>query len=157
MYKINDIVVYKHDLCKLKEIKEDYYIFTSLKDKSLTIQLPISNNNIRYALTKDEALSIIKDIPNIKTINVNEKNLENEYKTLYKTCDLKDLIKIIKTSYLYNQERIKNNLKIIKKNDDYLKLAETALYQEFAIALNIDKDEVSNYISDYLKKCVELS
>ena len=45
MYKLNDYVVYRKDICKIKDIKEkyyneeDYYILESLTDKSLKINM----------------------------------------------------------------------------------------------------------------------
>ena len=49
MYKINDYVVYKRDVCIVKDIKdnyrnnEGYYILYPIDDDSLKIEVPISN------------------------------------------------------------------------------------------------------------------
>ena len=55
------------------------------------------------------------------------KNLSDLKKMRYE-----DLIKIIKTTYLRNKERIDNNKKIGGTDDEYFKQAEKYLYNEFS-------------------------
>lgn len=49
MYKIGKYVVYRHDVCIIKEIKENkligntYYVMTPVDDDSLIIEIPIEN------------------------------------------------------------------------------------------------------------------
>lgn len=49
MYKIGEYVVYRHDVCIIKEIKENkligntYYVMTPVDDDSLIIEIPIEN------------------------------------------------------------------------------------------------------------------
>ena len=87
MYNIGDYIVYKRDVCKVKEIKEkyfkdtDYYVLTPVQDESLRINVPINNDNlIREVMTKEEVNSLIKEIPNIETIDLDERMLESVYK-----------------------------------------------------------------------------
>jgi len=158
MYKINDLLIYKKDVCKVKEIKEkylrdtDYYVLVPLKDESLTIQVPVNNNAIRNIISKEETEKIIKNIPNIDIIKSDAKILENEYKTLMQNGTHEDLIKIIKTTYLRNEERLANNKKTADKDNRYFEEAESYLYHEFSISLNLPYDSVKQYIIDTLYK-----
>lgn len=56
------------------------------------------------------------------------------------------LIKIIKTTYIRNKERVDNKRKIGEKDDTYFKKAEKLLYTEFSLALNMTYDETKDYV-----------
>lgn len=158
MYKINDYIVYRHDVCKIKEIKKikdkDYYVINPIDDNSLIINTPVDNKMgyIRDILSKEEAKRIIDSIKDIKTIeNINEKNVEITYKELLNSYSYENLIKIIKTTYERNNNRLLNNKKISEKDDTYFKLAEKYLYNELAISLNTTSEEIKNYIINKFK------
>ena len=78
--------------------------------------------------------------------NINEKNLEIQYKNMLNTGTHEELIKIIKTTYLRNEDRVNSKKRISEKDSAYFKLAEKYLYNELAISLNMTFDEVKNYI-----------
>ena len=160
MYKINDYIIYKREVCKVINVlpkyykNQDYYLLSPLSDNSLTIKVPIDNNSIRNLITKKEVNKIITEIPYISPVNTNDKNLENIYKELLTSNTHENLIKIIKTTYLRNKERIDNNKKTTDKDTYYFNLAEKYLYEEFGIVLNKTFDEVKEYI---INKVEELS
>lgn len=65
MYNIGDFVVYKRDVCKIKEIKtinnKNYYVIVPVTDESLTINVPVEGiTDIRNIISKDEVDSLIK-------------------------------------------------------------------------------------------------
>lgn len=137
MYKINDFVAYKNDICRIKNIKENRinnttcYIMNPIDDESLTIEVPTDNRlgNIRDLLTKNEVNKLIDEIPNIKPIeDLNDKYIENSYKELINSRNHLNLIKVIKTTYLRKEERIRNKKKINEKDNKYFDLAEKYLY-----------------------------
>lgn len=158
MYKVNDYVVYKKDVCKVIEIKEkyfnntDYYVLVPILDETLKINVPINNNQLRDLITKEEAEELIKEIPSIKVIKTDNKLIENEYRELLNKDSHRDLISIIKTTYLRNKERVDNNKKIGEKDDTYFKLAEKYLYSEFMIVFNMSFEETKNYVIDKVSK-----
>lgn len=160
MYKINDYVVYKKNVCIIKDIKTNSknmkcYLLNPMDDDSLKIEIPIENSNdlIRNIISKEEANKIIKSIPTINAIDVeNNKLFENEYKNLLNTGNHEDLIKVIKTTYLRNQERSKNKKKIGEKDDIFFNKAERLLYNEFSIALNMSFDETKDYVKKQVEK-----
>lgn len=71
-------------------------------------------------------------IPSIGTIEIDDKMIENEYKKLLLDEGYEGLIKIINTTYLRDEDRVNNKMKIIGKNDNYFNLAGKYLYSEFA-------------------------
>ena len=145
MYKVGDYVVYKREVCEVISIKEkefmnmDYYVLVPISDNTLKIDVPVNNKMgyLRSLITKKEVEDIIKTIPNIKPIISTDRLIENEYRNLLNTNKHEDLIKIIKTTYLRNKERLDNNKKIGGKDDEYFKQAEKYLYSEFSIFVKV--------------------
>ena len=115
-------------------------------DESLKIEVPVNSDFIRSIIDKNTANEIIDNIVNIDVININDKLIESEYKRLLHDGGYEGLIKIIKTTYLRNNERINNKKKISEKDDNYFNLSEKYLYSEFAIALGISYDDVKDYV-----------
>lgn len=161
MYKINDYVIYKKDVCIIKDIRENklngttYYVMTPLDDESLIIDTPTNNklHFLRDVMTKDEALELINKIPSIEPIlDVDDKRLELKYKELLNSHNYEDIIRIIKTTYLRNENRINNKRKISEKDKTYFNLAEKYLYNELSISLNMTRSEVKDYIASIVKK-----
>lgn len=156
MFKVNDYVVYMHETCKVVEIKNirgnDYYVLVPINDNTLKISIPINNQNIKNVITKEEINNLISNISNIKELDLNDKNIENIYKELLNEEGYEGLIKIIKTTYLRNQNRINNKKKVSDKDDYYLNLAEKYLYSEMSITLNMSNEEVKEYLIKELEK-----
>lgn len=160
MYKVNDYLVYGKDVCKVCEIEEkkfndeDYYLLRPLKDSSLKIEVPVSDkaNKIRALITKEELETIIKEIPDIPLIESDEKFIEAEYKSLLSNPSHKNLIRIIKTTYLRNKKRLDNNKKTTDKDTKYFELAEEYLYNEFSVVLGYDYEQTKNYIITQVNK-----
>lgn len=154
MYKINDYVVYKRNVCKIKEVKDNLYVLNTIDDESLIITISKDNNSIRNIITKEESLNLINSIPNIDIIKVNDKLIENEYKNLLNSGRLEDLVKIIKTTYLRNKKRIDNKKKIGEKDDNYFKKSEKLLYNELSISLNLSYEDTKNYIKESVEQLI---
>ena len=156
MFKVGERIIYKRDVCIIKEIirkdNKEYYKLIPVLDESLIINVPTTNNNLRYPISKKEAEELIKKIPSIPIIETNDKLLEQEYKDLMKTNTHEDLIKIIKTTYLRNEERKIKGKKLADKDLTYFKKAEDYLYNELSISLNMSNKECKNYIYSKLSK-----
>lgn len=158
MYKLGDLLVYKKDVCIVAEIKEkyikdiDYYVLNPITDKSLKIQIPTNSNAIRSLITKEKVTEIIKSIPQIDVIKSDSKTLENDYKQLMQKGTHEDLIKIIKTTYLRNKERLDNNKKTTDKDSYYFNQAESYLYNEFSVVLGLSYEKTKEYIIQEVNK-----
>lgn len=156
MFKVGDYVVYNNNVCQIFEIKEkhyfskDYYLMHPIDDNSLNIELPIDNKFIRSPISKEEAIILIDKIPSIEILEDNSKMIENTYKLLMKSNKMEDLIKIIKTTYLRNDYRMKNNKRISEKDMTYFYMAEKRLYNELSVSLNLDFNETKEYIINKL-------
>lgn len=156
MYKINEYLVYGKDVCKVYDITEEnnitYYLLRPLKDQSLKIKVPTNNQKTRNLISKEQVNNLIFKMKDIKTIDVDEKYIEAEYKKLLQEPTHEDLISIIKTTYLRNKERLDNNKKLTEKDTKYFELAEQYLYNEFSIVLNLTYSETKDYIINEVTK-----
>lgn len=158
MFKIGDYVVYKRDVCKICNMKvfnnNEYYVMHPIDDETLTINVPVDNSfgHLRAILSKEESETLIEKIHEISVIETMDRMIENQYRVLLQSGKLEDLICIIKTSYLRNDERKKNGKKIGEIDDLYFKLAEKILYNELSISLGMSYDETKDYVVESVKK-----
>ena len=155
MYKVGDVVVYRRDVCRVTgKKKSDFtgemcYLLVPYNntDNSITMQVPISNKagHLRDLVTKDQIDELIQNAPGIETLESKPANMKSQYATLMKGGSLEDLVCIIKTSYLRNDERMKNHKKLASIDAEYLEKAENLLYSELSVAMNMTYDESKEF------------
>lgn len=165
LFNIGDYIVHgRNGVCKIEDIthidisgadkKQLYYVLSPMKTPGSKIFFPVDSDKVimRAVVTKEEAENIVKSIESIEPAWIeNERQRELKYKEAIGTCDCIQWISIIKTLYLRNQERLEQGKKITFVDDRYYKEAKQNLYDEFSIALGIDKDEVEDYIEQHMK------
>ncbi len=147
-----DYIVYRKETCKIIEKEDGYYKLVPVNDTSIKYKVPVDSNFLKKVITKEEIDRLLLEIPEINTIDLGEKQIEQEYKELMKSGTHEDLVKIIKTSYLRNQIRILNNKRISEIDDEYFRRAEKYLYEEIGIVLNLSFEDTKEYIINKLKK-----
>lgn len=147
-----DYIVYRKETCKIIEKEDGYYTLVPVNDTSIKYKVPVDSNFLKKVITKEEIDRLLLEIPEINTIDLGEKQIEQEYKDLMKSGTHEDLVKIIKTSYLRNQIRILNNKRISEIDDEYFRRAEKYLYEEIGIVLNLSFEDTKKYIINKLKK-----
>ncbi len=147
-----DYIVYRKETCKIIEKEDGYYKLVPVNDTSIKYKVPVDSNFLKKVITKEEIDRLLLEIPEINTIDLGEKQIEQEYKELMKSGTHEDLVKIIKTSYLRNQIRILNNKRISEIDDEYFRRAEKYLYEEIGIVLNLSFENTKEYIINKLKK-----
>lgn len=158
MFKIGQYLVYRKDVCIVKDIKKkdekEYYQLVPIDDDSLKIEIPTDTDCLREVMSRKDLDSLINKIPNIEIIDCSDKMIEFEYKQLLSTGIKEDIIKVIKTAYLRNKARLDNKKKLSEKDTNYLEKAEKLLYNEFSVVLNLTYDETKNYIIDKVEALV---
>lgn len=147
-----DYIVYRKETCKIIEKEDGYYRLVPVNDTSIKYKVPVDSNFLKKVITKEEIDRLLLEIPEINTIDLGEKQIEQEYKELMKSGTHENLVKIIKTSYLRNQIRILNNKRISEIDDEYFRRAEKYLYEEIGIVLNLSFENTKEYIINKLKK-----
>lgn len=169
MYQVDDLIVYgNHGVCRVAGVgtpavpvadrNRQYYTLRPAYQKDQVIYAPIDNNKtvMRPVLTKQEADDLIEEIPKLSTVwIVNEKEREAQYKATIRTCDCKELVRMIKTLYERKRERVQSGRKVPVIDERYFHQAEEQLYGELAVVLQIPKEEVSSYIAECAKSWME--
>ncbi|MBR2829924.1 MAG: hypothetical protein IKE68_05195 [Solobacterium sp.] len=61
-------------------------------------------------------------------------------------------MRIIKTSYLRNKERLESHKKLASIDGEYMRKAEQYLFEEFAVALETTFDQAKDYFVKQLDK-----
>lgn len=159
MFNINDNVVYgSNGVCKIQDIKkeknmsgieEEYYILVPIYNEKMTIKTPVNNPRVlmREVLTKDEVMELIKLMAKKEVVDIEDVKKRNEaFRIGLRSGDSEDLIKIINSIKLEKKEKEALGKKLNKTEEDIMVNARKQLYQEFSIALNIDFEDVREYV-----------
>lgn len=141
----------------IKGVSEDrlYYVLNPCFKKGNRIFTPVDNEKvvIRAVMTEEEAASLVDAIPTIEELwEKDDKVRELRYKEAIRSCNPREWIQIIKTSYLRREQRKAQGKKATTVDERYFKAAEDHLYAELSIALNMPKEEVRDYIQERLEK-----
>ena len=164
MFETGDYVVYGHTgICQvmgvttmdMAGISKDrlYYILRPEGQAEGKIYTPVDNGKmvLRKVMTREEAEALIAEIPSIEILEIDdEKRREERYKECIKSCECRELIRIIKTIYLRKQERISKGKKVTATDDRYLKMAEDNLYSEMSMLLGVPKSKMEQHICKQL-------
>ncbi|OUP63384.1 CarD family transcriptional regulator [Drancourtella sp. An177] len=166
MFKVGDFVVYGHNgVCEVKKIgtletltaEKDrmYYTLVPCRSKDSTVFAPVDGRKVplRNVMTEKEALDLIDAMNGIAELQIREeKKREETYKEAIKTCDGKELVKLMKTIYRRKTRREAQGKKMTSADSRYFKAAQDALYNELAVSLQIPAEEVHEFIKEKLGK-----
>ena len=95
----------------------------------------------------------MKQCKTIQPIEIsNEKSLEESYKKCIRSNECIEWIRLIKCIYDRKQLRISEGKKMTATDERYMHMAEDALYLELGTALNMDKEQVLEYIIKEIEK-----
>ncbi|MCI8936369.1 MAG: CarD family transcriptional regulator [Lachnospiraceae bacterium] len=161
MFQKGEYVIYGNNgICLIQDITtlniagvnkdRQYYLLKPVYASGSTVYTPVdtAETALRHALSKDEADSLIRSIPDIPLIPLtDEKTLEKTYKEYMRSNNCKAWVQLIKTIYLRKERRLMKGYKVTALDNRYFNLAETSLYGELSIALGKPRDEVKSYIS----------
>lgn len=165
MFEIGQYVVKANTgVCKVTEIRSvsmseedearEYYILAPYSDSRSTILVPVGSDksNVRSIMTEEEAGAFIHQIPEIEVAWIeSDRQREQHYKDAIKSNRPDQLVSIIKNLYIRSRERELQGKKTTAVDDRYVKIAETALYQELAIALGKLPEDMRSVILDTLE------
>lgn len=165
MYQVNDLVIYRRNVCKVIEKKlsdvtgEMCYVLEPYEERSadISIQVPVSNRggHLRSLVTKDEVHELCKRAKDVEPIRSKPANIKSKYQAKMNTDNLDDLVCIIKTTSARNRERMKKNKKLAEVDCNFLKEAENLLYSELALALDCSKAQSKEFFVKQVKRYEE--
>lgn len=169
MFEKGDYIIYGNaGVCRVEgvttmdiaDVPKDrlYYILYPEGKTERKIFIPVDNPKsvVRKLISKAEAEKLIDEIPEIETLNiVSDKLREEKYKECIRSCDNRELIRIIKTIYLRKKKRMQQGKKATNIDKNYLRFAEEKLYSELSLILGIQKSDMENYITARIQENVE--
>lgn len=164
MFHTGDYLIYgKSGICQVidvgypqKTMVNNYQMYYTLRPVFSTevIYTPVDTTvYMRAAMTKRQAEEFIQQIPYIEEEMPNCKtntDLKEHYETSIQTHKLEALVRLIKAIYNKNLDIKKSGRQINQIDQKYMKLAETLLYGELAVALDIPRESVVDYIKSSL-------
>lgn len=163
MFKINDHIIYNNmgvyrivDIRKEKDINNidtDYYILKPAYGNNLTIKTPVNSKKVfmRKIIKRDDVISLIESLPEQKPMWIEDNKKRNElFKATLKKGEPRGWANLIRTLYLEKKEKSAVGKKLMKIDEDIMKVAEKNLYEEFAAALNITPEEVLPFIMNHV-------
>lgn len=161
MFEVGDYIVYgSNGVCEVKSVgpidcpgvssDKLYYTLRPLYIRDSSVFTPVDNEKVimRGVMTKAEAEAFVDGINDIDALPIiDERKRELEYKKTVNTCDPVELVRIIKTISDRMNQRQSEGKKMTAADMKYIHIAEESLCGELAISLDMDKDEVKNYIA----------
>lgn len=167
MYSRGDIVVYRHHVCEIVALREqyfddkDYLELQTLFENSLKLFVTVDEAappTLRPIMTKHEALALIDSIadadsideealkPDAPTPTILERRIKEEYDRCLKTFAPEDLVPIMKSVRERTIRREDSGRQITATDKKYFDLAEGLLCDELAVSLDIPRDDVKDFL-----------
>ncbi|MGN1467614.1 MAG: CarD family transcriptional regulator [Ruminococcus sp.] len=167
MYNVNDTVVYgSQGVCKITSITEKnlngeikkYLVLKPVYDERNTIFVPLDNqllySRLHKVLSAEEVNRIIDDIPSEDFLWVeNETERKDCYKKILSGGNRQEISRMIKTLRYHRIQQQKSGKKLHSSDERFLKEAEKLLYDEIAVVLNMNPDDVLPFIKQKLSLC----
>lgn len=166
MYRVGDTIVYSCEgVCRVESIEKLdvsgidtdklYYNLSPVYHVG-NIFVPIDTKLfMRPVIKYEEIQRLISLIPMIKTgamINQSRRMLEDNYNKYIQTHDCLDLIKLLKSVEQKADEAAKDKKKLGAIDERFKKKAEELLFGEFAVVLDIPKEDVRSYIAKKVRE-----
>ena len=163
MFKIHEVVMHNTlGICEIQGIERrsivgrpasEYYILHSLYDEDNTACVPVEGCErlMRFPMTKNEIVSLIKEMPNLCCDWIEETRARKDsYTQTIREGDPYKLVAMIRSLYLKDEERKKVGKRINDADARQQAQAVKILHQEFAYGLGIKPSEVNMVVHDYL-------
>lgn len=156
MFGVHDVVLYGTEgACEITEITQkdfgagaaEYYVLQPVYRKNTTVFVPTQNRalvaRMRRVLSTEEIEKMIEEIPGESGIWIPDENLrKEEYRKILAGGDSRELIRLVKALYLRQKEQNVRGRKLHQADERFFKEAEKVLYDQFALALKIQPDQV---------------
>lgn len=165
MYQPGEMIVYgSSGVCEVKEIckrktmsgeEGDYYQLSPVYSTEM-IYTPIDTGVfMRPILTQVQAEGLLNQIPEISQevyYNNNISMLRAHYEAFFQTHQCEDLLKLIKSIHLKNEEALRNKKKLGRVEQHYLKLAQELLCGELSVALDLPRETVTENLQNAVEQ-----
>lgn len=162
--KIGATIVYGTQICKITDKKpqtfgkttREYYVLAPVFDEKNTIYVPCDNEKLiakmKKILSAEEIYALIRSMPQSESVWIEDgKERTQKYKEIIEKGDREEIIKIIKTLFEHKTEMEAKGRKLHAADEIVLSRAEKMIYEEFALVLDIKKEEVVPFITEQIE------
>ncbi len=163
-FKKDEYVVYRNaGVCQLIDIDTQsmdgehellYYKLKPLADQNSTYYIPVdkSEGKLRKLLTVAEVLNLIDNMPDsAHTMDVwsdNRRERKELYSQIMKSDDQMAMLQLIASLYFRKQSSEASGKRFSAMDESAMKNAETLMLQEFGVVLQMEQDELRNFIDE---------
>lgn len=165
MYEVGQYIIYGFEgVCRIDGIgpvdikgaqKDVNYYTLSPVYQSGKIYVPVDSQAYsRPVMTREEALALIADIPNIPYEifeNNNPRLLTEHYQTFLKSNDCRELLKLLRAIHAKGENMAGKGRRLGQVDERCFKQAEDKLHGELAVALDMPLKDVKTYITQALE------
>lgn len=173
MYAPGSLVVYRHHVCEVAAVREDYYDgkdyleLHALFQNSLKLFVSAEEAHLptlRPVMTKKEALALVDSIADADGIDENsfelgantptvlERRVREEYDRRLKTFAPEDLVPIMKSVHERTVRREGAGARSRPTDKKYFDLAEGLLCDELSVSLGIPRENVKDFLVERVKQ-----
>lgn len=175
MLEAGSTVIYRNHVCTVAGVHEryfeekDYYELRTVFEGSLKFYLPVSADalsRVRPAMTKQEALLLVEEMPAIEALGeevldlagakptraLAERQIKEEYVRRLSVCSPRELVIVVKSAYERTRDREMAGKQAMSVDRQFLVLAEKLLCDELAVSLDMPRDEVPGFLHDRLSR-----
>lgn len=164
MFSVGEYVVHGNDgVCRVEDVApmtgsgsdRIYYTLVPVYSTGSKLFVPTDSTKVitRAVISKNDVKQLMEEWDDIDVLSVeNDKKREEIYKEALRSCDCRQWVKLIKTSYQRNQMRMEKGKKATTSDERYLHMAQENLFGEMAIPLEMSRGEAETYFIDKLKQ-----
>ena len=162
-HNVGEYVVYcSKEICLINSIvkkcfdgvnEEDYFQLIPVNTKKSFYYIPCKNceSKIRPLLTKEEIYLLIDEMPDASTEWCDDRQARKSlFNSILKGDDYHKLITMMHSLYVKREDQISIGKKLLAADERAMNEAEHIINQEFAFVLDINEDEVDNFIKERL-------
>lgn len=164
-FAVNDYVIYgKSGLCFVKEIKKmrmangpmsEYYILNAVNGNAVTIYVPCDKENLvakmRRPMTKEEINEVLESARGEKIAWIDNNNERNDrFKEICDGDNYRDWLLLASCLHIKKKEKHAANKHLSSRDENTLKLLEKLIEEEFCYSLQLERNQVSDYIREKL-------
>ena len=159
MFQVNDTVSYgTHGVCQITEIGEknltgksmEYYILKPVYNENSTLYVPVHSENLTGKMRRIREM--IRQMPYHQEDWIDNENLrKTRYRELLTDGNRTELLKMLRTLYLHQQEQISKGKKLHNTDERFFREAEKLLFDEIALVLHIKPSQVLPFILEQIQ------
>lgn len=164
LFKISDTVVHPGmGVCKITNIKDEdfaklgkkqFYVLKPIYDNNqTTVYVPVNSEKItlKKLLSEEEIEALLSEINFSKSVWIDNDVVRKEkFTQILKSGDRVEIILLIRELHLKLEEKEKAGKRLHISDEKILREAEKLIHQELAFSMNIEVEQVAEYIIKHI-------